>query len=379
MILTISSILAELQSTLDAVKRAGGLLCWLESANAKEIFQIEADSETFCLAVRFRNFDEEASPLGLIEAEGPLEGDAIAYTLEQFLIEVGVSDSVIQRFAVEEIGLDNLTFLSALDLSHLGIEDEEQQRKIMNIKHPMEAAARAKKQKRLNMWRSTVIKTCELKDALLALQQRCCAQDDKQAKLLAIGRPRLASHAWTLELNDQHTQKHIRVPVRGDECEHNECFELAAYQQSNNYREVSLCPICAKPTSAASLHLDELVLRLVASVPPNTRQVSFWPVEEKYQIRNQTNKSVVNLDSGDDYDSDDDDGEDEANRHLFLDLAKVNIPSAVALTVESKISRATAAEVIDSFSVEDLACIEGVGVRVAQAIILSWSRDHRYV
>jgi hypothetical protein len=74
----------------------------------------------------------------------------------------------------------------------------------------------------------------------------------------------VALTTFELPLRDRFSLQRITVPCRGDACSHNECFDLQSYDERNRGKRASLCPICSVELPRRHLHIDELVLRLLA-------------------------------------------------------------------------------------------------------------------
>ena len=100
------------------------------------------------------------------------------------------------------------------------------------------------------------IKTLGFDDAVRALSSRGRDGDDDC---------RVAS--FELLLRDRYSLQRILTPCRGDTCEHDECFDLASYAALNARASEPLCPVCSRGLPPARVHVDEMVVRLLAAAP----------------------------------------------------------------------------------------------------------------
>jgi len=80
--------------------------------------------------------------------------------------------------------------------------------------------------------------------------------------------------SFQVNLLDQYSLKRLEVPVRGQGCDHQQCFELQSYAAWNATRVTPLCPLCSLGVDPATLYVDELFLRLLAAVPKDVDKVT---------------------------------------------------------------------------------------------------------
>ncbi|CAN7942036.1 unnamed protein product [Ixodes hexagonus] len=75
----------------------------------------------------------------------------------------------------------------------------------------------------------------------------------------------------TLSLTCPLKKARIRVPCRGDRCEHVQTFDAMAYLELNEctLRPMWRCPVCDRSIKVEELKVDLFVLELLQSLPPS--------------------------------------------------------------------------------------------------------------
>lgn len=69
------------------------------------------------------------------------------------------------------------------------------------------------------------------------------------------------------------TQALIIVPTKSSYCSHLACFDLRSFLQMNQRRLQWTCPLCKKPASYETLHVDKRLKAILANVPANCSTV----------------------------------------------------------------------------------------------------------
>lgn len=78
--------------------------------------------------------------------------------------------------------------------------------------------------------------------------------------------PDIEQMSVTMSLKCPITMKRIKIPARGKECKHPQCFDLAAYFEINKDRSNWQCPICKRPAAMESLEIDQYVLQILSKL-----------------------------------------------------------------------------------------------------------------
>jgi E3 SUMO-protein ligase PIAS1 len=69
------------------------------------------------------------------------------------------------------------------------------------------------------------------------------------------------------------TQALIIVPAKSSFCSHLTCFDLRSFLQMNQRRLQWTCPLCKKPASYETLHVDKRLKAILANVPAHCSTV----------------------------------------------------------------------------------------------------------
>ncbi|UJR15499.1 hypothetical protein I4U23_002442 [Adineta vaga] len=69
------------------------------------------------------------------------------------------------------------------------------------------------------------------------------------------------------------TQKLIIIPTKSSFCSHLTCFDLRSFLQMNERRLQWTCPLCKKPASYETLHVDKRLKTILSNVPTNCSTV----------------------------------------------------------------------------------------------------------
>lgn len=119
------------------------------------------------------------------------------------------------------------------------------------------------------------VSTCETKVA----QQRIQALHAKQAANTRSGdgEELVCLSSDTLKLQCPITMERVQDPVRGERCEHTQCFSLDAYLRSNRqmgaFNRRWLCPLCTLILRPQDLQRDSYVANILASTPDTVDEV----------------------------------------------------------------------------------------------------------
>ena len=62
------------------------------------------------------------------------------------------------------------------------------------------------------------------------------------------------------------TFKKIKLPARGAECKHTQCFDLEAYLQMNCERGMWKCPVCSSNAQLEGLEVDQYIWSILTHV-----------------------------------------------------------------------------------------------------------------
>eukprot|EP00039_Didymoeca_costata_P030814 m.31490 g.31490 ORF g.31490 m.31490 type:complete len:383 (+) comp8324_c0_seq1:312-1460(+) len=69
-------------------------------------------------------------------------------------------------------------------------------------------------------------------------------------------------NSFDVALYDKLTHAALDIPCRGENCTHNECFNLDTYKLYNKDRYPHKCPLCPEELPSHKVYMDELFLRL---------------------------------------------------------------------------------------------------------------------
>lgn len=87
-----------------------------------------------------------------------------------------------------------------------------------------------------------------------------------------------------LSLKDPVAYTRISTPCRSIGCNHNQCFDAAAYLQLQEQAPTWTCPICNKPAPWENLALDQYVNDILSSTSTETEAVTVTP-EGKWHLQ----------------------------------------------------------------------------------------------
>lgn len=110
-----------------------------------------------------------------------------------------------------------------------------------------------------------------------------------------------------LSLKDPVAYTRITTPCRSIGCNHNQCFDAAAYLQLQEQAPTWTCPICNKSAPWENLALDQYVNDILGSTSPETEAVTVTPDGRWHlQKEDDSNKRRGNPTPSEDDDDDDD-------------------------------------------------------------------------
>ena len=78
------------------------------------------------------------------------------------------------------------------------------------------------------------------------------------------------------------TQSLIVVPTKSSYCSHLTCFDLRPFLQMNERRLQWTCPLCKKPASYDTLHVDKRLQHILSNVPMNCSTVEIDSINKKF-------------------------------------------------------------------------------------------------
>jgi len=110
------------------------------------------------------------------------------------------------------------------------------------------------------------------------------------------------------------TQSLIVVPTKSCYCSHLTCFDLRPFLQMNERRLQWTCPLCKKPASYDTLHVDKRLQHILSNVPPNCSTVDIDSSTKnlsdcQYILDNVKQEKMDNIVTTTSHESDDDDDE----------------------------------------------------------------------
>lgn len=77
----------------------------------------------------------------------------------------------------------------------------------------------------------------------------------------------IENEVTTLRLRDPLALTAVAIPVRGEHCQHIQCFDLRVYLQSNSQQSARWkCPLCQRPTMPSSIWVDTYQLLLLLAI-----------------------------------------------------------------------------------------------------------------
>lgn len=103
----------------------------------------------------------------------------------------------------------------------------------------------------------------------------------------------LVATSSVLSLKDPVAYTRIVTPCRGIGCNHNQCFDAAAYLQLQEQAPTWTCPICQKPVPWADLALDMYVNDILTSTRRDIDAVTIAPDGKWYLPKNDSSASEV--------------------------------------------------------------------------------------
>ncbi|OAF68494.1 hypothetical protein A3Q56_03773 [Intoshia linei] len=77
--------------------------------------------------------------------------------------------------------------------------------------------------------------------------------------------------------------RQIKIPARGQDCQHVQCYDLSTYVNLNADRTLWRCPICQKEAALESLHIDGYVNKLLSHVSSDVKYIWVNP-EQNWSI-----------------------------------------------------------------------------------------------
>jgi len=81
------------------------------------------------------------------------------------------------------------------------------------------------------------------------------------------GEDAIEQTAITVSLKCPTMQGPIRMPARGRDCKHIQCFDLENFLTMNSRKESWSCPVCKKPAPIRGLEVDELIWGIIRERP----------------------------------------------------------------------------------------------------------------
>ncbi|KAK5065065.1 hypothetical protein LTR84_000900 [Exophiala bonariae] len=112
-----------------------------------------------------------------------------------------------------------------------------------------------------------------------------------------------------LSLKDPVAYTRITTPCRSIGCNHNQCFDAAAYLQLQEQAPTWTCPICNKPAPWENLALDQYVNDILSSTSTETEAVTVnpdgrWQLQKEDDSNNNNNRRSNPTPSEEDEDDD---------------------------------------------------------------------------
>ncbi|XP_026819603.1 E3 SUMO-protein ligase PIAS3-like [Rhopalosiphum maidis] len=74
---------------------------------------------------------------------------------------------------------------------------------------------------------------------------------------------RVGTHSVTIK--DPLTMQRMKLPARGVECVHLQCFDAISFLRMNEQKQTWLCPLCKKRVKFENIEIDEYFLKIVQS------------------------------------------------------------------------------------------------------------------
>jgi len=71
--------------------------------------------------------------------------------------------------------------------------------------------------------------------------------------------------SFTVTLKDPLTTQRMKVPARGKECKHLQCFDAKKFLQMNEQKQTWECPICKEQVKYENIEIDEFFYRILQS------------------------------------------------------------------------------------------------------------------
>ena len=119
--------------------------------------------------------------------------------------------------------------------------------------------------------------------------------------------PDIVATSTVLSLKDPVAYTRISTPCRSLSCNHNQCFDAAAYLQLQEQAPTWTCPICNKAATWENLALDQYVNDILNSTSPDIEAVTIEP-DGRWHIQKEsegTNRKPNPTPSDDDDDDED--------------------------------------------------------------------------
>lgn len=117
--------------------------------------------------------------------------------------------------------------------------------------------------------------------------------------------PDIEATSTNMSLKDPISMLRMTMPVRSNVCAHNQCFDAFTFLDMQQQGPTWTCPICSKPVTFTSLHIDEYVQDILQGAP-NLDQVTLDPDGSWRPVVEQNdNRGTKRPYDDDDEDSDD--------------------------------------------------------------------------
>ncbi|KAL4100710.1 hypothetical protein QTP88_020744 [Uroleucon formosanum] len=183
-------------------------------------------------------------------------------------------------------------------------------------------------------------------DLLIELKKRCLRRSDITKEFIKNSLKNnddMSVDSFIVTLKDPLTTQIMKIPARGKECKHLQCFDAIKFLQMNEQKETWACPICKKQVKFDDIEVDEFfrtILRSKKLSKGSENVILFndgtWAESKTKIYTSSNNKEIILIDSDEDNMNENVDIEEwkPKSKRFKYNPPKEKIPKHIAETVE---------------------------------------------